>query len=256
MEQRDIIRLAVRKEKYNASRESRLPNIKKLLYDMFSPLVSCDYVEVSYYEMKKILCRELPNELGLYGGCSIETNRMNCEHVWPQSFFHGEYPMKSDMNHCFFTHSKLNSHRSTYKFENLDHDRNTHYLDSYGNVVERTNIETGFSKKSNYDRSFEPLDISKGNIARAIAYFNTMYPIYDISKIIDIPTMIEWHVNDPVDDNEKERVNVVFDVQKNVNPYIVCPELLELIYKSPKELTIEERVSNLEAEIEKMKVNY
>ena len=182
--------------------------------------------------MKKILESELPDEKGLYGGNSKGEYKMNCEHVWPQSFFKGKYPMKSDMNHCFFTNSRLNSHRNSYRFLDIE-SVDAQVIDKTG---KKTDVIVGdCSIKCNYDRTFEPRDVSKGNVARAIAYFNTMYPDYDMSKVIDTETMIKWHKEDPVSEGERLRTNVIYKHQHNLNPYIVCPELLEIVYK--KEIT-------------------
>jgi endonuclease I len=202
--------------------------------------------------MRKILYSELLSNGDIYGGHSLEDvpkEHINCEHVWPQSFFKGRSPMKSDMNHCFASHYKLNTHRSDNKFDEIDDDE-AQYLNEVGekvdddcsdsdsdgddelegDVEEKQGDRGKFCEKSNYNNTFEPRDVSKGNIARAIAYFNTMYPKYDISKVIDIRTLIDWHHADPVDGGERKRVDIIYEHQKNLNPFIVCPELVSRVY--------------------------
>ena len=158
--------------------------------------------------------------------------------------------MKSDMNHCFASQYKLNTHRSNKKFDDID--ENGEYLTDNGETIpketgEETDEETGtdseeqdeeehetddgeLCEKSNYNQTFEPRDVSKGNIARAIAYFNVMYPKYDMNKVIDVRTLLEWHHADPVDESEHKRVDVIFKHQHNLNPFIVCPELVSRLY--------------------------
>ena len=189
----------------------------------------------------------------IYGGHKLDElpkKHINCEHIWPQSFFKGRSPMKSDMNHCFASQYKLNTHRSNKKFDDID--ENGEYLTDNGETIpketgEETDEETGtdseeqdeeehetddgeLCEKSNYNQTFEPRDVSKGNIARAIAYFNVMYPKYDMNKVIDVRTLLEWHHADPVDESEHKRVDVIFKHQHNLNPFIVCPELVSRLY--------------------------
>ena len=149
--------------------------------------------------------------------------------------------MKSDMNHCFASQYKLNTHRSNKKFDEIDDDE-AEYLTELGEKqCEDTNEEFvsdgkqaryngELCEKSNYNNTFEPRDVSKGNIARAIAYFNTMYPAYDMQNVIDVDTLVDWHHEDPVDESERKRVDVIFKHQHNINPFIVCPELLSRVY--------------------------
>lgn len=224
---------------------------KKILYDMYSPLVNKDYVKMSYMKMKRVLFTELCDERGLYGGNVVDTNTMNCEHVWPQSFFKGKYPMKSDLNHCFLTNSRLNSHRNSYRFFDVE---DGEYMDENGKkLVKGGTISNKCSRKCNYERTFEPRDISKGNIARAVAYFNTMYPEYDMSKIIDVDTMLRWHKEDPVDECEQFRTDVIFKYQRNLNPYIVCPELMEIVYSDEiRPPTVMESIALLEKQLDKL----
>jgi endonuclease I len=208
--------------------------LKYKLYTMFSPMCSSVYKRHSYGHMRRILYSEVC-KTDIYGGHSIDstpTHQINCEHVWPQSFFKGRSPMKSDMNHCFASQSRLNTHRSNKKFDEIDDDE-AEFLDTHGNRVRDSDDESDvedYCEKSNYDNTFEPIDVSKGNIARAIAYFNTMYPKYNLNQVIEIPVLLQWHQDDPVDDAEKHRVDVIHKHQHNLNPFIVCPELVSRVY--------------------------
>ena len=147
-------------------------------------------------------------------------------------------------NHCFESQYKLNTHRSNKKFDEIDDDE-AQFLDENGKPFDPDDDDSSndeefsddeeldlanLSEKSNYNNTFEPRDVSKGNIARAVAYFNTMYPKYDMNKVIDVPVLLTWHHQDPVDEGERKRVDVIYKYQNNVNPFIICPELVSRIY--------------------------
>jgi endonuclease I len=220
--------------------------LKTKLYEMFSPLHLKDFNRLSYDKARKVLYSEIAI-VDIYGGHELEnidSKKVNCEHIWPQSFFKKKYPMKSDLNHCFASQYKLNTHRSNKKFDEIDDDE-AQFLDENGKPLEPDDSDlsndeeisdeedldvTNLSEKSNYNNTFEPRDVSKGNVARAIAYFNTMYPKYDMNKVIDVPVLLTWHHQDPVDEGERKRVDVIYKYQNNVNPFIVCPELVSRIY--------------------------
>jgi hypothetical protein len=77
-----------------------------------------------------------------------------------------------------------------------------------------------------------------GDVARSVLYmelrFNGLqvvdgFPDID-GQLGDLATLLEWHRNDPPDDFEMNRNNVVYEWQKNRNPLIDIPELVELIW--------------------------
>ena len=77
---------------------------------------------------------------------------------------------------------------------------------------------------------FEPIESHKGNVARAAAYFYTMYPnkAGNIERLFKggLKTLVQWHIQDPVDSVELERNSRIEIIQGNRNPYIDIPELL------------------------------
>jgi len=46
----------------------------------------------------------------------------------------------------------------------------------------------------------------------------------------DLATLLEWHRNDPPDDFEMNRNNVIYNWQRNRNPFIDQPALVEYIW--------------------------
>ncbi|MEO9953165.1 endonuclease [Nonlabens sp.] len=79
-----------------------------------------------------------------------------------------------------------------------------------------------------------------GDVARALFYMDLRYNNLAMvngnpanttrGQIGDLATLIQWHRNDPPDDFEMNRNNVIYTWQNNRNPFIDNPELVELIY--------------------------
>ena len=70
---------------------------------------------------------------------------------------------------------------------------------------------------------------AKGDCARIIFYLNLRYGL-DISKVGSVEMFKEWNEIDPVDPYEVRHNNVVYKYQKNRNPFIDYPELVDYIY--------------------------
>jgi len=68
----------------------------------------------------------------------------------------------------------------------------------------------------------------KGNAARAIFYFYTMYPqVGQITQVASVNTLCAWHAADPPDTREIQRNNGTEQYQGNRNPYIDLPYVAE-----------------------------
>ena len=79
----------------------------------------------------------------------------------------------------------------------------------------------------------------KGDVARGIFYLDIRYnglevvngfPDGQVGKFGDLATLLEWHRNDPPDDFEMNRNNVVYAWQFNRNPFIDMPDMVEYIW--------------------------
>lgn len=162
-------------------------------------------------------------------------NPINTEHTVPQSFFDSELPMRSDIHHLFPTHGDANNDRGNLPFgEVVDLQADSWLIGSAGNYSSSSDVPSSEIEDYSevyFNNSFEPREENKGNIARAVFYFYTMYatdtePGYeDISSAGNLNTLYSWHVMDPPDAIEIERDEEVQDVQGNYNPYIRMPEL-------------------------------
>ncbi len=160
-----------------------------------------------------------------YGGTGTNPAPINCEHTVPQSFFGKAEPMRSDIHHLFPTYQNWNSTRSNYPFTDINDNTTVKwmYLDQEQATIPTSNIDL-YSEYAN--STFEPREDHKGDCARAIFYFYTMYPTQagDISSVADINTLYQWHLNDPVDAKEIARNNAIETYQGDRNPYIDYPD--------------------------------
>ena len=162
-----------------------------------------------------------------YGGAGTNPDPINCEHTVPQSFFDRKEPMRSDIHSLFPAYKNWNSVRSNHPFDEINDNSTTKwmYQDKSQSSVPTSNIDA----YSEYAHSkFEPREDHKGNCARAIFYFYTMYPSQagNINRIGELETLYEWHLEDPVDGKERGRNDKIEQYQGNSNPYIEDPELV------------------------------
>jgi len=147
---------------------------------------------------------------------------INCEHVWPQSFFKEKLPMVGDIHHLESTLSYPNNQRNNHPF---------------GMVTGTVDYTTSSGSKLG-GGVFEPNDANKGNTARAMLYFYVRYYNADIRNggfnqneywTSKVPMFLEWNKKDLPDANEIRRNEIVYQKQGNRNPFIDAPELADLI---------------------------
>ena len=87
--------------------------------------------------------------------------------------------------------------------------------------------------------AYEPRDEVKGDIARIMLYMVVMYnqltlvdssPNSNYYEMGFLSDLLEWNLQDPVDDFERNRNNVIYSYQGNYNPFIDYPEFATLIW--------------------------
>ena len=100
---------------------------------------------------------------------------INCEHTWPQSKGAEEEPARSDMHHLYPTRANVNSARGNMPFgENPDELTDSWWrLDYDLHFIPDSHIDEYSEKRNNH--VFEPREDHKGNVARSMFYFYTMY---------------------------------------------------------------------------------
>ena len=185
-----------------------------------------------------LLYSGISRDKDLFGGNVGEWNR---EHVWAKS--HGDFgnnpPEGTDAHHIRPSDVQINSIRG-----NLD-------FDMGGDPVPGA---PGCKKDID---SFEPRDEVKGDVARMIFYMDVRYDggsgelnLIVVDEVNTFPspehgklsTLLEWHQQDPPDDFERNRNDVVYSYQENRNPFIDHPEFVEEIWGDPSSIHITEQV--------------
>ena len=174
---------------------------------------------------------------------------IDCEHVWPQSMYDEDgvqgNPMKSDMHHLRPSKSNVNSSRGNKPYNEItDQYTNTWYWLTYQqSSIPTSNIDRYSESGSSY---FEPREDVKGDLARSVVYFYTMYSGVADQSFFDsqISTMRDWHEMDPPDESEIERTMKIASYQSNLpNPYIIDPSLLVRVF-FPDDLIMSGDINN------------
>lgn len=208
---------------------------------------------LSYHDAREVMYREIYNENGrvhcVYSDYSLrcsphEANPIKklqkfnflksiiTEHSYPRSKGAREGPAKSDMHHLFPARLGVNVARRNYPFGEVE-DRKTlkwFYKKESLKSPPKRNIAL-YAEKG--DELFEPPEHFKGNIARAIFYFYTMYQEEALSADptffqSQIQTLLHWHAKDPVDQLEMQRTKQIAPYQSDkVNPFIIDPSLAQ-----------------------------
>lgn len=160
------------------------------------------------------------------------THKINpsCEHVVPRKIFNQQKPMNSDMHNLFLAPTVINNIRDVIRFGTLNDSEKCQYINESGNIKKSSN-----SNKYN-DTTFFPEPYSRGRISRACAYFFTVYPefIPYLCDVIDINDLKEWCIKYKPTTNEHKRNYFIYQIQKNVNPYIIYPKLIDHVFSNIK----------------------
>ena len=155
----------------------------------------------------------------------------NREHVWAKS--HG-FPSKSQ-------HAYTDAHHLRACDKSVNQDRgNNDFANGGVPDDECTECKEGVG-------TWEPPDEIKGDIARMMFYMATRYEGSDSSGTPDLELvnnltttgsaefgklcdLIQWHIADPVSDEELRRNDVIYSWQGNRNPYVDHPEYVVAIW--------------------------
>ncbi len=183
-----------------------------------------DHLRFSYYDARMEMFSSLDNSRGkvecAYTGKKVTTDTipsnsvMNAEHTWPQSKGAFDGAARSDLHHIYPVDSMVNSLRGA-----------TPYCDVVEVIREMNGTFLGVNE--NGVRCFEPREEHKGNAARAMFYFATVYQQNideDQERILR-----RWHELDPVDGAERLRAERIQVFQGSSQPFVSMPELVDAI---------------------------
>ena len=185
--------------------------------------------------------------VGIYSGFKMDGpaeydngQGWNREHVWAKS--RGDFGTSrgagTDCHNLRAADISTNSARSNRNFDEAD----VQYIDQSGQYSGTTNSYTSSSAFI-----WEPRDEVKGDIARTIFYMATRYegennePDLELTEeLLDqgsiapihakLSVLLTWHQQDPVDNYERRRNDIVYSYQNNRNPYVDHPEYISMIW--------------------------
>lgn len=190
-----------------------------------------DSVECVYTGLTKYLPSTSDPTAYLYDNGS--NNGINTEHTYPQSKTTAEAG-KADLHHIYPTRALTNTNRGSLPFgeiatSNVD---KWYFEDQTLTSPPPSNVMHLYSKLDN-NNFFEPRDEHKGNVARAMFYYYTMYQtnadaadpnFFNNQK----NTLCNWHLSDPVDSLEWSRNDRIALYQSfKKNPFILDCTLAE-----------------------------
>ena len=212
-----------------------------------------DSVRGVYTKYALPLSPDDPNPIGtlIRNGSS---SGINTEHTFPQSKGARSGNARSDMHHLFPAKAGVNEARSNFPFGEIEDRRTQRWF--YKAFI-RQSIPT--KRIDEYSESvyglFEPREDHKGNVARAMFYFYTMYrdqadgPFFGEQRA----TLCDWFYQDPVDEAEWLRNNMIAQYQNNKkNPFILdctlaqrtyCPDHQEVCLTSTKQVENNEKIT-------------
>lgn len=159
---------------------------------------------------------------------------INTEHSYPQSKGAEDGNPRADMHHLFPTRVDINGVRASHPFEEIpDNETATWYSGDIktNNIPSAATIDEYSEFRSG---GFEVRESFKGNIARAIFYFYTIYrdQADDADPeffAIQQEDLCDWHFEDPVDEEEWLNTFGIAKYQGDIpNPFILDCSLARL----------------------------
>ena len=151
---------------------------------------------------------------------------INAEHSWPQSMGAGEEPQRSDMHSLFPAKDNVNSTRGNNPYAEIPDAETTYWFRGSERLssIPQTDIDEYSESASS---RFEPRESVKGDIARAVFYFNAIYSSEANTSFFDqqLAVLSAWNAADPPSGREIARTSKIARHQGNVNPFILDPTL-------------------------------
>ena len=153
------------------------------------------------------------------------------EHLFPRSLGSASMPALGDLHHLVPSKANINTMRKNAPFSDIPDDKTKYWLldDKIFTRPDQKLIDHYSESTSNV---FEPRESIKGDIARALFYFYTMYGATLVRKSKSffssmLPDICGWHRRDRVDSTEYRRTMAIGRIQSNINPFAIDPTLTE-----------------------------
>lgn len=168
------------------------------------------------------------------GNYDSEGDCFNREHSWPKSWWGSSesLPAYSDLFHVLPADGYVNNQRANLPLGDV---ASTIYTSTNGSRVGACAASEALGSSC-----FEPTDELKGDLARIYFYMAVRYE-GELACCDQIAVegadlkgwsealLRQWHVEDPVDEDERARNEAVFALQSNRNPFVDFPSWLSRI---------------------------
>ena len=195
--------------------------------------LSSDYIWCMYTEL------EFHHDEDQQGNITSDVyTTYNREHSWPKSWANNTYPHYTDLYHLYPTQAYANTYRNNNPYGEVG--SSVIYTTENGSKLGAARTGLGYS-----GTVFEPIDEYKGDLARTYFYVSTRYYTEDAAwgtsdmtnkcELEDwaVSMLLNWHNDDPVSQKELDRVEAVYAIQGNRNPFIDHPEYVADIWDAP-----------------------
>lgn len=205
--------------------------------DIYLPGYPCDAQNATHIpDVYSSFCWSLDKTTGgECGNYKVEGDCFNREHLWPKSWFGGfdaGMNAQTDFFELWPSDGYVNGLRGDLPFGVVNPSAIS-YKSSNGCLIGDCTSTTG--------KCFEPVDYLKGDFARAYFYLSTAY--MNEWTCCDTPGTLnasikpwmesllkQWHAQDPVDDLERQRNDIIDSKwQHNRNPFVDHPEWVDQI---------------------------
>ncbi|MDD3321821.1 MAG: endonuclease [Paludibacter sp.] len=162
---------------------------------------------------------------------------MHIEHFFPKSWWGGQVTNAyKDLFHLYPADAITNITKSNLPLGEVT---GTPTLDNGVTKIGANGFETAYT-----DNCFEPADEYKGDFARSYFYISTIYEdyanlwqspmmnnnIYPGWKPWALDLLMKWNKQDPVSPKELARIEAIYNIQGNRNPFIDYPDLPDYIW--------------------------
>ena len=194
------------------------------------------------------------------GGGNTQYNR---EHTWPKSYgfpndASSNYPY-TDMHMLMLSDSGYNSSRNNKPYGNCNASCTEYPTQAYAGAGGGTGVFPGNSNWAN-SSIWQTWSKLKGNVARAVLYMDVRYEggvhgvtgaaepdlrlTDNISQITTtsgnasvaymglLSTLLQWHAEDPVTEEERLRNDAIYSHQGNRNPFVDHPEWVACVFQN------------------------
>lgn len=163
---------------------------------------------------------------------SLSTGKWNREHVFPRSrggFYNIKFDELADGKDIYWNTTA----------DSLRHGNSDAHALRAADGPENSRRNNQFYGVGAYTGPSGTLGKFRGDVARSIFFmavrYNGLsvvngYPETNPGEFGDLATLLDWHRNDPADDFEMNRNNVIYAWQYNRNPFIDYPDLVEHLW--------------------------